>query len=106
MTRFLDTVLQWGPHYPPHDPMGPHWGAGGMVPGGETAVSQGWVGWPVIGLLLVAIVVLGILYLFRSVTTEGSDRAMTVLRKSYASGELTDEEFERRLARLSGRRDT
>jgi putative membrane protein len=61
--------------------------------------------WPLLGLLLLAVVVVGAVYLFGAEaagTGTGSDRATELLRERYARGDLTDEEFERRAARLAG----
>ena len=103
MSDLLITILQWGPPHGPHTPMGPHSGAGGVMgpwlPAGDAA---GGYTWPVLLLALAAIVVL--LALFRTdtgSTERDTDRAMGVLREAYARGELTDEAFERRAARLA-----
>lgn len=109
MHELLGIVLQWGPHRGPHAPPGPHWGGGAMAPwGGAGGAGGAWFGVlaPLLGLLLLAAVVVGVLYLSRSGTaTAGSDRAIELLRERYARGEVSDEEFERRAARLSGDAD-
>lgn len=72
----------------------------------------GWgVGWPMmlgaslVGLLLVAALVAGVVWLARrsgdSPARAGSaDEARALLRRRYAAGEIDDEEFTRRLDRL------
>ncbi|MBX0321714.1 SHOCT domain-containing protein [Halomicroarcula sp. F13] len=76
------------------------WGGGGMWGGTGT----GWM-W-LVGLLfqllfLAAVVGLGYL-VYRAVTggDGGRDAAVAELREAYARGDLTDEEYERRLERL------
>lgn len=63
--------------------------------------------WAWIVILLVCLVVIfGILYLvYRALTglqSQRSDAALEELRRTYARGQLTDEEFEERRARLKG----
>ena len=78
--------------------------AGGMWGGGmHDGTGPGWV-W-LAGLLfqvgvLATIVALGY-YLVRAITGDGgTDPAIGELREAYARGDLTDEEYERRLDRL------
>jgi len=74
---------------------GNHMWAGGLPPG----AGMGWV-WPL--LWLVIIVGVGyVLYSFlRGSDDQQPDSAIEELRAAYARGELSDEEFERRLERL------
>jgi putative membrane protein len=59
---------------------------------------------------LIALIVLGIRWLIRqdrvasggAAAPEGSEDPMDVLRRRYASGEIDDEEYERRRRTLSG----
>ena len=79
--------------------MGGTWG-GGMW--GGSAVP-GWM--LVVGLvipLLFVLLLAGLLYLVYRLLTdeEGEDSAIEELRTAYARGDLTDEEYEERLARL------
>lgn len=83
--------------------MGPHWGGGGMMPFGGGGVGTGFLG-PLLWVLLLAVIVLGVVYLVRTTTTSAtsqSDRAMAILREQYARGDLSDEEFDNRASRLS-----
>lgn len=77
-------------------------GTGGMM-GGPGAGGWGWLGGPLqIGLLLV---LLGGGYLLvRQATGSGTSRdaAEEELRLAYARGDLTEEEFEQRRAKLGG----
>lgn len=103
MTRFFGTLIDWG-HYGPHGPMGPgsHWNGGGMAAGSGPTWGGVPVFWPLLWVAVIAAVVIGAVYLLRtSPFSAESDRAMTVLRERYARGELSDEEFETRAARLS-----
>lgn len=75
--------------------------------GGDCGMGGGmWGGalwWPLLWLVLVALLVLGAIYLLRgTASTSESDPAMEELRKRYARGEISDEEFEERAARLRG----
>lgn len=79
------------------------WGGGMHGDGMAGGTGPGWL-WGlgfVVPLVFVAGVV-GLGYLLvRSIgTDEGDDPAVEQLRRTYASGELSDEEFERRLERL------
>lgn len=84
----------WMPHaggpWMPH--MGGWWG------------MSGWgVGMMVVGLLwllLLLAVPLGLLYWLVSTGSAGDDPALRRLRERYASGEIDEEEYERRLRRL------
>lgn len=76
--------------------------AGGMWGHGGTA-APGWM--VLVGTLsrvLVVVVLAGAGYLlYRAVTGDGgSDSALEELRRAYARGELTDEEYDRRRERL------
>ena len=88
----------WGPGMG-----GGMWGGGMWGSGMQGGTGLGWL-W-LVGLLLrvaalAAIVALGY-YLVRTVTADdGTDPAVAELREAYARGELTDEEYERRLDRL------
>ncbi|MFC6973807.1 SHOCT domain-containing protein [Halomicroarcula sp. GCM10025709] len=81
------------------------WGTGmhgsGMAGGGGGGPGWLWGLGLVVPVLFVAGVV-GLGYLLvRSIGTDGDDDpAVEQLRRTYASGELSDEEFERRLERL------
>lgn len=78
-------------------------GMGGWGMGGSGMWGFGFL-WPLLWLLVIAVVVIGAVYLFRSRTNGfGSDRAMELLREQYARGEISDEEFEERSSRLSTR---
>lgn len=73
--------------------MGSWGGSGGWSPMVGLGVSLLWVG-----------VLLALGYLaYRAVTSRADDHdpALAELRSAYARGELTDEEYETRLARLS-----
>lgn len=77
-------------------------GYGGMM-GGYGGTGTGW---SLVGFLL-QLAVLGLLLgggylLLKRIGTggEGSDGAMAELRRAYAKGDLTDDEFERRRERL------
>lgn len=88
----------WGPGMG-----GGMWGGGMWGSGMQGGTGLGWL-W-LVGLLLrvgllVAIVALGY-YLVRAVTADdGTDPAVAELRAAYARGDLTDEEYDRRLERL------
>lgn len=60
--------------------------------------------WPLLWLLVIAIVVVGAVYLFRERATTGgderTDRAIELLREQYARGDISDEEYENRVERL------
>ena len=63
--------------------------------------------WLLAGLLLITILLVGVLYLLRTHTrSTDADTAMEILRKQYARGDLSAEEFENRSSRLSGSDDT
>lgn len=87
-------------------PMG--WGGGWMhdtwMHGGTGGSVPWWMwGMGLVGQLLVLTVLVGGgILLFRSLTGRESDDALAELRRSYARGDIDDEEFERRRARLEG----
>ncbi|WP_254545572.1 SHOCT domain-containing protein [Halomarina pelagica] len=84
--------------------MGPGGGWGG--PGGWMMGTGGggawwWLGgllW-LLGLIAVVALASGVL---RGAGGEGEDSALVELRRAYARGDLTDEEYERRRERLGG----
>lgn len=58
--------------------------------------------WPLLWLVILAVVVLGAVYLYRTqAAPTRSEPAMEVLRERYARGEISDEEFEERAAKLA-----
>ncbi|AUV83411.1 hypothetical protein C2R22_18635 [Salinigranum rubrum] len=108
-------LLQWGPHrgpHPgPHAPMGPTGGAGagagaGMPWGAGAWGMGGGLFAGLVALLLLAILVVGAVYLLstarRETESDGDTDALAVLKRRYARGEIDDEEFERRRGRLDG----
>jgi putative membrane protein len=114
MNALFGLLLQWnphGPHHPtgPHGPMGPGgWSAGGTMPQGAGGVGLGLF-WALVALALVAVIVAGAYLALRAFDgdrqAEDGDRgtdALAILRRRYASGEVDDEEFERRRTRLGG----
>ena len=70
--------------------MGHHWGGTGGMWGFGLLWSLLW--------LLAVTAVVGVL--FTMLVRHRDDRAMAVLRERYARGEISDEEFEERTARL------
>ena len=79
--------------------MGGMWGGGmwadGTVPGWMLAVSA------LTRLLFLAVLAGGAYLVYRAVADEsGSDPALDELRRAYARGDLTDEEYENRRERL------
>lgn len=57
--------------------------------------------WPLLWLLVAAVVVIAAVYLFTTRTDDiSSNRAIVELREQYARGEISDEEFEERSSRL------
>jgi len=82
--------------------MGDHWGEWGHGAGAEWMFLLGLA---MQVLFLVALGV-GVYYLVRSLSDGGSrgstDPALDELRRAYARGDLTDEEYERRRERLEG----
>lgn len=85
----------------------PCWGGGSGMGAWGMGGSGLWglgVLWPLLWLLVIAVLVIGTVYLFRNgVGRAGSDRALDLLRDRYARGEISDEEFEERSPRLSSR---
>ncbi|AFK19605.1 SHOCT domain-containing protein [Haloferax mediterranei ATCC 33500] len=85
-------------------PMG--WGGGWMhdtwMHGGTGGGVPWWMwGMGLLGQLLVlAVLIGGGVLLFRAVSNDGHDDALSELRSAYARGDIDDEEFERRRARL------
>lgn len=81
---------------------GGSYGGGGMMGGGGLGLFGGTMG--VWGLLWMGLLVALPAYLVYTVVTRdhdgGTDSARGVLRERYARGELSEEEFERRRARL------
>jgi putative membrane protein len=58
--------------------------------------------WPLLWLLVIAVVVIGAVYLFTNRSSTGrSDEAMELLREQYARGEIGDEEFDDRSSKLT-----
>ncbi|MFC7156589.1 SHOCT domain-containing protein [Halomarina halobia] len=83
--------------------MGPDggWGGhGGWMMGTGTAGTWWWVGGLLWSLGLIAVVVLAY-GLFRGATATQDD-ALAELRRAYARGDLSDEEYDRRRERLGG----
>ncbi len=76
---------------------------GGWGMGGGGLWGLGFL-WPLLWLLVIAVVVIGAVYLVGTRTDRfGGDRAMEVLREQYARGEISEDEFEERASRLSTR---
>lgn len=79
-----------------------HWGDfGGMGYGG---FGFGWI----FMVLFWAFVILGIVYLIKQIsgtgnTARGKETAEDILKKRYASGEITKEEYREKSALISGR---
>lgn len=105
MSDLIGTLLQWGPHRGPHGPMGPHGGAGvGTMPwGGTGGAGFGLLWWLVLLAVALALLV-GVVSLVRRLDASAATEqdAVAVLRARYASGEIDDEEFDRRRRRLDG----
>lgn len=86
--------------------MGPHWGSGGttMSWGGSTGLGIAPF-WTFLLFVLGTVAIIGIGYLVYSLL--GSHReeppadALALLRQRYARGEIDDEEFDRRMTRLT-----
>lgn len=78
-----------------HGPVSPD---GQVGPGGFGGAAPAWMfGFWVVGLLIL----LGAGYLlYRAMSDAPSDPALEELRRAYARGELSDEEYERRRERL------
>lgn len=81
----------------------PNCGGGGGMGGWGMGAGGLWaLVWMLPLLFLVAAVVLGAVYLLtRRDGTADADPAMELLREQYARGEISDEEFEERAARLA-----
>ncbi len=68
-------------------------------------MGMGWmmVLWVLIGLAVLALLILGIVWLVRSLTDRSSDAAQVEdsaqreLRRRYAAGEISQDEYQRRL---------
>lgn len=82
--------------------MEPHWGTGGgMMPGGGVGTGLVWL-WPLLWLVLIALIVVAAVYLIRNGSpTDDQDQAMELLREQYARGEIDEEEFDERSSRLT-----
>lgn len=76
--------------------MGGMWGWDGTMPWWMFFVGAG------MQLLFLVVIAAGAYFLFRTVadSRDGTDEAMQELRRAYARGEMSDEEFERRRERL------
>lgn len=91
------------PHGGPHHPMGPYGGSdGAMAWGGSaaTGLAPVWTGLVVMVLLGIALASIYLLVTRTRPSPTDTD-AIAILRRRYASGAIDDEEFERRLSRLS-----
>ena len=75
-----------------------------MGPGNGWMGSIGWL-WMLIWMLVPIVLIVGLVYLLRPRMTtagsEGTDHALETLGERYARGEIDDEEYETRRARLS-----
>lgn len=75
-----------------------------MGPGSWVGGSLGWL-WMVVWMLAPIALIVGLVYLLRprgpTAGLDGTDRALEALRERYARGEIDDEEYEDRRARLS-----
>ena len=92
----------------PMGPMGPMGGGYGPMGGGPHGPMSGWGSmgmgtgwWGFLTFLAVVLLVVGAVALLTRQGTFGEDDAIAELRRAYARGDLTDEEYERRRARLS-----
>jgi putative membrane protein len=104
-TTFAHLLAQWqpGPHGP--GPHGPHWGGGGHHWGAGTEMGGagfGVGGWWLVLLLALLVVAAGLYLATRHTGGGDGDSALTVLRERYATGDIDEEEFERRHERLTG----
>jgi putative membrane protein len=78
-----------------------HGGYGGGMMSGGTMGSGGWGLFGVLWMLLLLAVPAYLVYVLVTRGADGrGDRPLAILRERYARGELTDEEFEQRRARL------
>lgn len=83
------------------------WG-GGMWGWGPWETGMGWGTWlwmSVVPLVVLLVIAYGGYRLLRAGDRTGGDAAIEELRRAYARGELTDEEYESRRERLESDRD-
>jgi len=80
---------------------------GGMMDGGMMGAMGLWMLlWALIGVALLALAVVGVIWLVRRTaapqpgTAPDRESPEELLRRRYAAGEIEDEEYERRQARL------
>lgn len=79
-------------------------GAWGGMWGVDTVPRWGFVGWSLVPLLLFAVLFGGAYLLYRGLSqTSDADPAVAALRRAYARGDVSDEEFQRRLDQLRDR---
>lgn len=80
-------------------------GAWGGMWGAEAVPRWGFAVWSLTPLLVVGLLLGGGYLLYRALTETGGDGdpAVAELRKAYARGDVSDEEFDRRLSRLRER---
>lgn len=98
----LQSFAQWGPHHGPHEPMGPDWIVrSGLAPWNSAAGTGLEILLPLIWALLLGVLLVGVVYLLSTRRTGSrTDQATALLRERYARGEISDDEFENRTARL------
>lgn len=104
MTDTLAAILaQAGPMGPMGGGYGPMGGGYGPMHGwgamGAGSMGAGW--WGFLTLLLLVLAAGVLVSLARRGAFGSDDDAITELRRAYARGDLSDEEYERRRARLS-----
>lgn len=80
-------------------PMVGMWGGSHMWTSGMGPGTLGWL-WPLLWLAIIVGVGYMLYSLLRGPDDQQTDSAIEELRAAYARGELSDEEFERRLERL------